>query len=168
MNSRRGFTLIELLVVIAIIGILSAVVLASLRSARIKARNANRIAEIVQIAKALQLVSTNNSTYGYPDSGGTWACVSTSCGGGYAVYTANATVDAAMAAYLPKQPSVNDNIANYGYLYNSNNGNFTGPTGITFPVGSYLGYFLEGSVPCGPGQQYSTDSVSTNCFYKLP
>lgn len=59
----RGFTLIELLVVIAIIGILSSVVLASLNSARTKARDARRVADLKQIQVALELFYDANGSY---------------------------------------------------------------------------------------------------------
>jgi len=51
-KGRGGFTLIELLVVISIIGLLSSIVLASLNSARIKARYAKAQAELSQFIKA--------------------------------------------------------------------------------------------------------------------
>ena len=62
-KNSKGFTLIELLVVIAIIGILSSVVLASLNSARKKARDGRRVSEIGQIKVALELSFDKNNTY---------------------------------------------------------------------------------------------------------
>jgi len=63
MKKNKGFTLIELLVVIAIIGILSSVVLASLNSARQKARDAKRISDIKQLQLALELYFDSNNAY---------------------------------------------------------------------------------------------------------
>lgn len=60
---NKGFTLIELLVVIAVIGILAAVVLASLNSARGKARDTRRISDLKQIQTALELYHTDNGSY---------------------------------------------------------------------------------------------------------
>ena len=60
---NKGFTLIELLVVIAIIGILASVVLASLNSARVKARDTKRVADIRNIELALGIYYDANNVY---------------------------------------------------------------------------------------------------------
>ena len=62
-HKKGGFTLIELLVVIAIIGILSSVVLASLNTARQKARDARRISDMGQVQLALELYFDSCSQY---------------------------------------------------------------------------------------------------------
>lgn len=62
-KSVRGFTLIELLVVIAIIGILSAVVLASLGAARARARDAQRQQDIRNVNTALQMYFADHGSY---------------------------------------------------------------------------------------------------------
>ncbi len=64
----EGFTLIELLVVIAIIALLSSVALIALMSARQKGRDVKRLADMTQMATAMELYF---STYkGYPSTTG--------------------------------------------------------------------------------------------------
>ncbi len=58
---NKGFTLIELLVVIAIIGLLSSIVLASLQTARSKARDVQRLGQLRAVEKALVLYSLDNN-----------------------------------------------------------------------------------------------------------
>lgn len=55
MKQQKGFTLIELLVVIAIIGLLSSLSVVALTSARSKARDAKRVADMKQVQTALEL-----------------------------------------------------------------------------------------------------------------
>jgi len=62
-KTKKGFTLIELLVVIAIIGILSSIVIASLNSARKKARDSRRVADIKQVQLALEMYFDSNRSY---------------------------------------------------------------------------------------------------------
>lgn len=62
-RTSRGFTLIELLVVIAIIGVLSSVTLASLGSARMKARDAVRVSSLSQLIIALEMYHSDHGKY---------------------------------------------------------------------------------------------------------
>ncbi len=64
-GKEGGFTLIELLVVIAIIGLLSSIVLAQLGTARQKARDAKRVADMQGIMSALELYYSDHSS-SYP------------------------------------------------------------------------------------------------------
>lgn len=65
MNKQKqtGFTLVELLVVIAIIGILSTLAVIALGGIREKARDTKRVADVKQMATALELYFSDNNSY---------------------------------------------------------------------------------------------------------
>lgn len=68
MKNQKGFTLIELLVVISIIGLLASVVLVALNGARQKSRDAKRVSDMNQMAKAMELFFDDYKSY--PTAGG--------------------------------------------------------------------------------------------------
>ncbi|HNX11142.1 MAG TPA: FISUMP domain-containing protein [bacterium] len=64
MNHRsKAFTLVELLVVIAIIGLLASISIIALNSARAKARDAKRVADVKQISTAIELFFNTEGRY---------------------------------------------------------------------------------------------------------
>lgn len=111
-SASKGFTLIELLVVIAIIGLLASTVIASLSSARVKARDARRIADLRSIRTALELYASSNGQY---PANGYWTCSTNA--------TAWGSLATALAPYISKLPTDPLNTGypwvtgTYGYCY---------------------------------------------------
>lgn len=102
-TARRGFTLIELLIVISIIGVLSSIVLASLDSARTRARDARRMADLHSLETAIVLYLVTNGSFPNNDTSGSTA------GDWSAAYKAQ------LAPYISKPPL--DPVANDASRY---------------------------------------------------
>lgn len=126
-KNASGFTLIELLVVISIIALLASVVLIGLNSARIKARNTKRKADIAQLRKAIETYFQDNGFY--PDAG----------------TTPNREIDAQNLApelvpkyisQIPRDPSGTSQ--NYEFVY-SNGAGIKQEYGVMIPFANEIG-----------------------------
>jgi prepilin-type N-terminal cleavage/methylation domain-containing protein len=100
MYIKRGFTLIELLVVIAIIGVLSAVVLASLNTARSKGNDAGVKSNLHTVETQSAVYADDNHSFGtFDDGAGAAAPCPTPADSGTSLFH-NTTVESAIAAAL--------------------------------------------------------------------
>ena len=154
-NKLRGFTLLELLVVIAIIGVLAAVVLASLSDSRAAARNTAFTSELRQLIIALERFNLEQDTY--PLHNGPWDCLGDGadrggfCGthSGFRFYYADNGPDT--ATLLPdyydhtRMRVYAASAATDGIVYRAHDGG----------RGYEIIYFLEGAVP---------DTEPSNCL----
>lgn len=106
-SALRGFTLIEVIVVIGIIGIMAAIISTALATARIKARDARRIADIKQVQNALELYFSSRSPQEYP-------AASAVCDATHA-YGLEELLKTRFISGIPRDPSLVPNC----YLYTS-------------------------------------------------
>ncbi len=94
-NKKAGFTLIEMMVVIAIIGILSAIVMVQLNSARNKGADANVKSNLANLRSQAEFYYDNNS-----NSYGTFSVASCPSTASTGVFSDQRVVDAIASAAL--------------------------------------------------------------------
>jgi uncharacterized protein (TIGR02145 family)/prepilin-type N-terminal cleavage/methylation domain-containing protein len=135
---KKAFTLIELLVVIAIIAILSTLSVVALNSARAKARDAKRLADIKNISTALDMYYNE---YGvYPAASANTS--TTNCLSELGISSTCGTM-----VYLSEIPADPLNSLDYFYAPIENNSNYT----LAFTLESGSGGYEAGDYTAAPG-----------------
>lgn len=142
-NKNKGFTLIELLVVIAIIGLLASVVLLALNSARQKARDAKRLADVRQFASAFELFFNDKSSYPTAGFNTTGSILTTALGQGAGLVPTYIGV-IPTAPTPPDAPCVGGQGGN-DYTYSVPAGNSVSSYTLTFCLGQQTGGYGAGS-----------------------
>lgn len=117
-SNEQGFTLIELLVVITVIGILAGLIVANFSSARDRARDLKRKADLNQIKTALRLYYNDYQTYPTASSGRIQGCGASG--------TSNCTWGSAFSVtgggeYMKQLPTDPLNTGVYVYTYTQTN-----------------------------------------------
>ena len=128
--NKSGFTLVELLVVVAIIGLLSGMVIISIKDVKAKSRDSRRVSDMNTIVTALNMYHNDNNAYPITDESGIYITGSDTLS---VALKNNGAVTA-----MPIDPLNTDN---YRYYYQSVDGK-----------DFYLEYYLETSSMKGKNQ----------------
>ncbi|MCL4360233.1 type II secretion system GspH family protein [Patescibacteria group bacterium] len=109
---KKGFTLIELLVVISIIAMILAVALPNFLGARVRARDAKRKSELLELKTALRVYYNDYARYPMWSGGGTTidGCGTSGTGGCPVCATANFAAggtDGCSNVYMKQFPAIN-------------------------------------------------------------
>lgn len=133
---NKGFTLIELLVVIAIIGLLASLVVVNLSVARAGARDTQRIAEINQILRALELFRSRNGHY-------PGRIIEGVSNGGEMIGDNNGPIEQALAPFfsvIPVDPLHDGTVYYYSYDPRHCTDNPPGSCNCAGPVGAVIAF----------------------------
>ncbi len=146
-SRQKGFTLLELLVVIGIIGLLASIIVVNLTSARRKARDTKRIADVRNLQTAMEDYYAKNGAY--PTSLG----------------------DLVTGQQIPVWPL--DPLAPSGTTCTGNSDNcywyaYYKPSGANGPQSYHLGTSLEdqGSPLLNQDRDCNSNTIDTRCPYQ--
>ena len=144
---KKAFTLIELLVVIAIIGLLASMAVIALNNARMKARDARRLADIRQMQTALEMYYIDNN--GYPDANFAWSSIGGYCissGGGWTTAVCSGTTYMAIAPTAPTPADGSCVSTNNSFSYSSTATTYS----LKYCLGAAVGVLVSGVHTASP------------------